>query len=342
MKKLDGRRLSRKTQEDIRLRTVARVRAGESPEVLAKALGFSRSAIYKWLSDYANGGKKALAAKPTPGKPSRLNTEHLRWIYKVVVGKNPLQLKLPFALWTRSQLIIAIKRKFGIEVGKTVLSRALEKLGLSFQRPLTRLHQQDPVIVQKWLEKDYPAIKKEAKAVGAEIFFGDESGLRSDYRLGKTLGARGQTPVLSRTSARFKLNMISAVSGTGSLRFMVTEKTVNGAVFIEFLKRLSHGARKPIFLIVDNHPIHKTKAVEEFVQKTDGKLKLFFLPPYSPDMNPDEMVWRQVKQHEVQRNLYDNQTALKQAVFKSLHRLQKCKDTLLSFFKTPTTVYASI
>lgn len=342
MKKQDGRKLNRKTLEEIRIRAVSRVKAGESPEDVANTLGFHRSGIYKWLADYKIGGKKALVAKPTPGKPSRLQAEHLRWIYKVVVGKNPLQLKLPFALWTRSQLIVAIQRKFGIKVGKTVVSRALKKLGLSFQRPLTKLHQQDPVIVQKWLKQDYPAIKKEAKAIGAEIFFGDESGLRSDYRLGRTLGVKGETPVLSRTSSRFKLNMISAVSGHGSLRFMVTDKNVNSAIFIEFLKRLLYGAKKPIFLIVDNHPIHKTKAVEEFIQKTKGKLKLFFLPAYSPDMNPDEMVWRQVKQHDVQRNLYDDQEALKQAVSKSLHSLQKCTETLLSFFKTPTTAYAAV
>lgn len=341
MNKQDGRRLSHETLEEIRVRAVAMVRAGESPEVVAKMLGFHRSGIYKWLAAYQTGGKKALKAKPIPGKPSRLGAQHLRWIYKTVVDKNPLQLKLPFALWTRQQLIVAIQRKFDIKIGKTVLSRALDKLGLTFQRPLSKMYQQDPVIVQKWLKTSYKAIQKEAKAAGAEIFFGDESGLRSDYRLGRTLGAQGQTPVLSRTSSRFKVNMLSAISGTGSLRFMVVESNVNGSIFIDFLKRLLHGADKPIFLIVDNHPIHKTKEVERFVESTKGKLKLFFLPPYSPELNPDEMVWRQVKQHDVQRNLYDNQNTLKHAALASLHRLQKCKETIVSFFRTPSTAYAA-
>ena len=237
MLKIDGRKLSHKTLEELRIRTVAQVEAGCHPDELARSLGLNRSTIYKWLQLKINGGDNALKAKPIPGRPGTLNDTHLKWLCKTLVDKTPQQLKLPFALWTRDQIIEAVKRKFGIKLSKSGLSRVLSKLGFTFQKPTVRYKQQDPVIVNKWLTADCPAIQEEAKKTGADIYFGDEASVSSTYALGKTIGKKGITPIVSRTTKRFRVNMLSAVSAKGYCRFMVTEKSGTAPVFITFLKR---------------------------------------------------------------------------------------------------------
>ena len=341
MKSQDGRKLSHKTLEELRIRTVARVKAGESPEVLAKALGLHRSTIYGWLLKYAKGGGKALKAKPVPGRPSKIESKHLKWISDTLKTKTPKQLKLPFALWTRDQLITAFDRKFGMKMSRSTVTRILDKLGFSFQKPAERFQQQDPVIVKKWLEEEFPKIKAEAQEKKAEIYFGDEAGACSKHPLNKTIGIKGKTPIIKRTGKRFKVNMISAISQKGACRFMVTKSTVNSAVFLEFLKRLVDGAERPIFLVLDNHPIHKTEQVKEFVESTQGMLKIFYLPPYSPELNPDELVWNDVKNHGLSRTLLSDEKALKSAVLARLHSLQKLPEKVMSFFRTQTTSYAA-
>lgn len=341
MLKIDGRKLSHKTLEELRILTVQQVEAGAHPDDMASSLGLNRSTIYKWLQRKISGGTEALKAKPISGRPPSLNEMHLKWLCKTLTDKTPQQLKLPLALWTRSQIIEALKRKFGLAVSKSALSRVLDKLGFTFQKPTVRFKQQDPVIVNKWLTSDYPAIQEEAKKVGADIYFADEAGVSSSYSLGKTIGKKGVTPVVHRTSKRFRLNMLSAVSAKGHCRFMVTEKTVNASVFVVFLQRLLVGATNPIFLILDNHPIHKSAVVQEFVAKNKDKLKLFFLPPYSPELNPDELVWNDVKNQGLSRHLVDNLETLKNLVYSRLFQLQKKTSKIVSFFKTPTTLYAS-
>jgi transposase len=338
--KIDARSLSHQTLEELRIRTVKQVEAGASPEVLYKALGISRSAIYKWIANYALGGAEALKAKPIVGRPSNLDAKQIKWLAKTLIEKTPNQLKFTFALWTRNLIIEVIKNKFGIKVSRSCVTRILSRLGYSFQKPTLRFKKQDPVLVNKWILEDYKQIKAEAKKVKADIYFGDEANVSTvNYKLAKTIGKKGVTPIVKRTSARFKVNMLSAVSMRGETRFMVTEKSVNTDVFIEFLAKLIKGATNPIFLILDNHPIHKSAKVAEFVAKQQGRLKIFYLPPYSPELNPDEQVWNHVKNHSLSRELIDNLKDLKYKVYSSLFRLQKMQDKVCSFFKTPTTAY---
>jgi transposase len=338
--KMDARGLSHQTLEDLRIRTVRQVEAGESPEVLYKALGISRAAIYNWLALYAHGGEEALKAKPISGRPPKLNANHMKWLSRILIDKSPNQLKFSFALWTRDLIMAALKNKFGLVVSRSCITRVLDKLGYSFQRPTVRFSKQDPVIVNKWIGEDYKKIKDLAKEEGADIYFGDEANVSSvNYKLAKTVGKKGETPVVKRTSQRYKVNMLSAVSPLGETRFMVTEKTVNADVVIEFLQRLIKGAPRPIFLILDNHPIHKSQKVKDFAEKSKEKLKLFFLPPYSPELNPDELVWNHVKNHEMSRHLTNDLNDLKSKVYSSLFKLQKMKNKVCSFFRTPTTAY---
>ena len=191
------------------------------------------------------------------------------------------------------------------------------------------------------VKEEYPKIRALARKQGADIFFGDEAGLRSDFHSGRTWALRGQTPIVSTTGARFGYNMISAISPRGAMRFMTVEGKVTAAVFIDFLKRLIHNWPRPVFLIVDGHPVHKSVAVSKFVASTEGKLQLFRLPPYSPELNPDEQVWNHLKNHGVGKLPIAGPDHLKRMVFLHLRKMQKLPSLVRSFFGMPETIYAA-
>src|SRR5574337_1156509 len=321
MEKRDGRSISHEAMEEIRIRAVQRVEAGESPEVVIKALGFSRGRIYDWLALYREGGLEALRAKPVPGAKPKLDGQALDWLYRTVALSNPQQFKLALS---------------EVSVG-----RLLRKLGLSPQRPLMRAYQRDPDLVADWIKNEFPRIRAEAKAAGAQIFFGDEAAVRSDYHSGTTWAPVGVTPAVKTTGARFKLNLISAISPKGQLRFMCTEGNVTAEVFIEFLKRLLQGSATPIFLIVDGHPVHRSAKVRQFVESLDGKLRLFRLPAYSLDLNPDEHVWAHLKGHKMGRSIINGPDQMKKLAMRFLRSLQKMPDLVRAFFRHPSTIYAA-
>ena len=329
----DGRRLDHKTREKIRIRAVKLVEQGQSPEQVIKALGFHRSCIYEWLGKYREGGTQALATKPLTGRPKKLNGRQMKKIYDIVTMKNPLQLKFEFALWTRDMVRDLIRDQFGVKLSLVSVGRLLKKMGLSPQKPLHRAYQQDPERVQQWLDNEFPKIKVLARKEKADIYFGDEASVRSDFHSGTTWAPKGQTPVVKTTGARFSVNMISAISPRGKLRFMTIDGRFNAAKFIDFLKRLIHNSEKPIFLIVDGHPAHKAKKVREYIEGTKGKLRLFILPPYSPELNPDELVWNNLKNHRVGRKMVTGPDDLKQKIISSLRSLQKMPRKIKGFFR---------
>jgi transposase len=341
VRKTDARKLDHKTLEEIRIRSVQRVQAGESPEVVIRAVGFSRACIYNWLAMYRAGGWSALKARALHGRPKKISGAQMQWLYATVVGKSPLQFRFEFALWTRGMLQILLRERFGLRLSVSSVGRLLAQLGLTCQRPLWRAYQQDSERVRRWREQEYPAIRALAKQAGAEIFFGDEAGVRSDYHAGTTWGVRGQTPVVAATGQRYGLNMMSAVSARGRLRFMVLKGKVNAARYVVFLKRLMHNAPRPVFLILDGHPVHKSRAVKTYAASTHGRLRLFYLPPYSPELNPDEQVWNHVKHHGVGRALLEGADHLKKFVRNRLRGLQKSPWTIRMFFLTPHTEYAA-
>lgn len=332
MRKNDGRKLDHKTLEAIRIRAVERVEAGESPEVVIQALGMSRARIYEWLAAHREGGYEALKAKKLFGRPPKLTGKQLDQLYRIVTTKNPMQLKFYYALWTRSMIREVIRDKFGVRMSDVSVGRLLKKLGLSPQKPLRRAYQQDPEAVDRWVNEEYPQIRKLAKREKAEIYFADEASVRSDYHSGTTWAPRGQTPVVASTGARFSLNLVSAVSPRGEMRFMTVKGRMNAATFIEFLQRLIKGAERPVFLVVDGHPTHRAVKVKKFVASTKGMLRLFFLPSYSPELNPDESVWNYLKNHHVGKATITGPDQFRALVLGTLRRIQKMPALVRSFF----------
>jgi len=251
-------------------------------------------------------------------------------------------MKFPFALWTSLMVAELIRRQFGINLSKASVCRLLNQLGLSPQKPLWRAFQQDHERVQKWINEEYPKIRALAREQKADIFFGDEAGVRSDFHSGKTWAVRGKTPVVGTTGARFSCNMISAVSPKGAMRFMLVKVRVTASVFVDFLKRLIHNWPRSVFLIIDGHPVHRSVAVSKFVASTEGQLQLFYLPPYSPELNPDEQVWNHLKNRGVGRHPVTGPDQLKRLIISHLRRVQRLPSLVRSFFNLPETVYAAI
>ncbi len=339
MMKLDGRRLDHATREQIRIRAVRRVEQGESPETVIEALGFHRSCIYEWLAKYREGGVDALRTRAIPGRPRKLTGPQLKKVYDVVTGKNPLQLKFEFALWTRDMVREFIRERFGVRLSAVSVGRLLRRLGLSPQKPLRRAYQQNSEAVEQWKRETYPAIRKLAKQHGATIYFGDEASVRSDYHSGTTWAPKGRTPIVRATGARFSLNLISVVSPRGEMRFMTVPGRLNGPKFIDFLKRLIHGAKGPVYLILDGHPVHRSGMVKRFVEATNGNLRIFYLPSYSPELNPDEQVWSHLKHHTVGRSMVTGPDDLKSKVLSALRSLQRTPRKIAAFFRHPDVAY---
>lgn len=342
MNEFDGRKINRKALEAIRIRAVKRVEAGESPEVVIKALGLTRPRIYEWIAKYREGGIEALRSSQASGRPPKLPGTALQKIYSLVVGRDPRQLKFPFALWTRSMVRELIRREFDVRLSDVSVGRLLHKLGLSPQRPVRRAFQQNQPLVVDWMVQDFPEIKRMALEAGADIFFGDEASVRSDYHSGTTWAPKGKTPVVVTTGARFKVNVISAISPKGELRFMATENNVNAKVFCEFLSCLLADATAPVFLIVDNHPVHRSEEVQKFVTAAKGKLRLFYLPPYSPELNPDELVWNYLKNHHTGRMSHGGKKEFHERVITIMQSLQQLKDKVKSFFRHPIIKYTEM
>jgi transposase len=343
MEKVDARSLSPKAQERLRQLAVKAVVDGKKQVEVAKLFGVTRRAISKWINLHRNGGTQALKAKPK-GRPK--GGSLLPWqsaqIAKTVVDHHPEQLKLPFYLWTREAVTKLIHRKFGIRVSVWTTGRYLKRWGFTPQKPVRRAVEQNPQEVRNWLEKEYPAIRRQAKREKAQIFWGDEMGLRSDHALGRSYGLRGQTPVIVATGKRFGCNMISAITNQGQLNFMVFKGRFISKVFLEFLNRLVRQSKRKVFLIVDRHSVHRSKKVKQWLQEQVDKIRLFFLPGYSPELNPDELLNQDVKSNTIRKNRPSQQDELVKNVRSYLRKRQMQAHIVAKYFHGKHVRYATV
>jgi transposase len=330
----------RRSTPEERLQAVQLLKEGNEAAVVARMFNVSRAMLFRWQQKYDQGGPVALETKKTAGPASRLSPTQLSKLYAIITGSDPRQLEFDFGLWTRKIIRELIRREFGVKLSEVQVGRLLNKIGLSPQRPLYRAYQQDPERVEEWKKSAYPKIRKLAAEEGASIFFADEASIRTDHHAGTTWAPVGQTPVVITTGERKSVNMISAISPRGELRFRVQEGKMNAGKFIDFLKALLDSVPGKIFLIVDGHPVHKAKKVSEFVkEKADGRLSIFFLPPYSPDLNPDEWVWNNVKNDRIGRSVIMSADDLKAKAIGALRRLQKLPGIVRGFLRDPKLAY---
>lgn len=309
--------------------------AGVGSDRIMKSLGLGRSTFFKWKKLYVAGGLDALAvAEVERSRSYALTDGQLAQLVSWLSHKNPDQFQFDFQLWTRKIVAQLLVDRFDVRMTPQGVGKLLRRLGFSPQRPLFRAVRQDPVEVERWRRLDYPAIARYAKKRDAAVYFADEASVRSDHHAGTTWARRGRTPVLADSGERVTVNMVSAVSPLGELKFRTLTGRFTSVQFIEFLDALAaDNDGRPLFVICDNSRVHKSKAVLEWLTATGHDIEIFFLPPYAPELNADEWVWNNLKNHTVGRAPIYRGADLHSIVEKGLRELAAKVETVEGFFR---------
>lgn len=314
---------------------------GHSPEAVIAILGLSRSCIYDWLNRFRDHGYDGLDTKKAPGAQPIVTQEMDEWLKKTILTSTPEDFGYDSNLWTCKLLAELLSNRYGINVMAETVNHHLKKIDLSYQKPSYRPEEQDPDKVEQFLTVEFPKIQRFAAKVGADIGFEDEASVDLRDHSGKTWGLRGETPEVVVTGKRGRYNILSVVTAKGKLNYHVTEHRINSNEYIEFLKQLLKGRKRPLFMITDNAPFHTSKAVRIFIWHNREKIRLYYLPTYSPELNPDEHVWEEIKDKKLGRKPIKNKLDLKKKVYAQLKSLQQRTSRVISFFHLPTTQYAA-
>lgn len=339
--KYDARKLSTEEQHLIRKIAVQRVFDGESAAEVTRSLGLGSRTIFPWLKIAREQGIDALAPKARPGRGRKLSPVEEQEVKRWVVGGDPRQHGFDFGLWTRQIVSDLIRERFGIELSVTSVGELLHRLGLTPQKPLRRAYERDEKAVKKWVKEVYPRIKAHAKKTGAELFWLDEASIRSDDPLQRTWGEKGKTPVVKTSGQRQSINAISALSNKGGFWYHIYNGKFTADKCVECFKEFQRGRKRPVILIVDGHPVHKSKKVLEFVEAQEGKLEMVFLPPYAPDLNPDELVWNHMRNIGTSKKPLKEGESLMNRAHKDLQSIKKNKRLLKSFFQESAVSFAA-
>jgi transposase len=275
------------------------------------------------------------------GEKRTLTPEQEKRIQKAIADKEPDQLKLPFALWTRITVQQLIKQLLSTDMPIRTVGEYLSRWGFTPQKPLRRAYEQNPQMVTKWLDEQYPAIAAKAKKEQAEIHWGDETGLCSDSQHGRSYAPRGKTPAIRLCAKRERINLISSITNQGKVRFMIYKKTMNAQLFIKFFERLIKDAGRKIYLILDNLRVHHSKIVKSWVEEHKDQIELFFLPSYSPELNPDEYLNCDLKAGVHSGVPARTKGKIESKALSHLRMLQKKPGRVVKYFKHPKIAYAA-
>jgi len=342
MATIDGRTLDHNTLEHIRIQAVRRViEDGESPSEVMRSYGLCRTTIYPWLRDFKDKGWEALAESIAQGPEPKLTDKQKQQVKRWILGKDPRQYGFDFGLWSRRIVQQLIQEKMGIEFCLTSVGKLLASMNITPQKPLRRAYERDPVAVALWEKETYPHLKKRAKRLGAKIFFSDEAGFQSDPVLGRTYGLKGHTPVVTTSGQRQSLNVISAVNARGEFWAVTYTGKLNAESFVVFLMDFMSSQSGKVFLVVDGHPAHKANLVKSYIQSLQGRLELHFLPPYAPDLNPDEFVWSYMKNNGVSKKPLKKNESLQSRIDQDLNGIKGNRKLVQSFFQAKSVAYVN-
>jgi transposase len=337
-----------------RRRTVMTLRAKGWPyETIAQHTGLSRTGVFNICKRIQAKGQVAIDDRPR-GRPvglsRKLTPEQETQVQKLITDKTPDQLRMDFALWNRLAVMQLIQDQFGIALTPQGVGKYLARWGFTPQKPIEKAYEQRPEAVQAWLDAQYPEIAQRAKAEGAEIHWGDETGLRSDDVRGRSYAPAGQTPQIRVGKRREGLSVMSTVTNRGKVRWKAFEGAINADILIDFMKRLVKDAKagatqtqgcNKVFLILDNLRVHHSKPVKAWLEENKEHIEVFYLPSYSPELNPDEMLNAHLKQVITTAAPARLKGDLKTAVTRQLRRLQKLPQLVKSFFQHAPVRYAA-
>ncbi len=343
MQIITKRRKSKQAQEETRLRLVFFLNKKQGTQKDAATIfGITERSVNKIWNKYKTEGRRSLYSKKRGVQGGKkINGKQAAEVRQLVKDKMPDQLKLSFGLWTREAVQQLILNKYSIELSRWQVGRYLKSWGYTPQKPITKAFEQNPERVKAWLKKEYPAIKKRAAKENATIYFEDEAGMRSDHQAGKSYAPKGETPVIKKTGQRFSLNMISAISNKGHVEFMILDGTFNGGVFLEFLVRLIKYKQQKIFLVVDGHSAHKTKAIKAWLEENNHRIELFFLPPYSPELNAQEYVNQDLKTNVIGKKRPINKAQMRNNVEEFMNKRKNDRRQVQKYFHVSHVQYAA-
>jgi transposase len=345
MERSDSRLLPVAVLNERRRRAVVLRLNGMTLDEVSQLCELSRNTVIEAMKAYREGGWDAVPVRehrgPAKGEGCLLDERQQEVIQGLICEHTPDEVGLPFALWNRAAVAALIERECGKALPVRAVGSYLQRWGFTPQKPLDRAYEQDPAAVQRWLDEEYPAIARRAKTECGEIYWGDETGLRSDDVRGRSYAPQGETPVVRPCHRYENVGLISAVTNRGAVRWMVLRKAINTALLIEFLRRLAREARRKVFLILDNLKVHKVPEVEDWLKQHREKIEVFYLPSYSPELNPDELLNADLKAAITTKAPARRKGELKKAVVRHLHRIAKSPDRVKKYFEHVPVRYAA-
>jgi len=340
-RKLTPRELSEKRKIAIRLRE-----KGMPNKEVAKIVGISAQTISTYYTRYKKEGRKVFKVK-SAGRPKDtgkiLSNEQEQRIIRLLIDKNPQQLKFKFALWTREAVKTLIKRELDIDMPISTVGYYLKRWQFTSKKPIKRAYERKDENTKRWLNEEYPKIKEEAKKENADIWWADETAcvsLPTNLKGYALIGSKHK-PVLSHPAKKFKINMISAITNTGKTMFSLYDESINIDRFIDFLQKVINSSDKKVYMIVDNLRVHHAKLVKAWIEEHKEHIAIFYLPPYSPEFNPDEYLNQDYKRNANKNNIPKNKEELKINTLNYMNDISKNQKKVANFFKHPSIVYAA-
>lgn len=344
MEKRDARRLGQQAQQEIRRQAIKMLKQGMKQVDVAAQLEVSRQHVGYWWKRYREGGMAALkeGRRGRPhGSGHKLTPEQESCIQKLITDKTPDQLKMKHALWTRDAVRELIRRRYGVDYALQSLSVLLKRWGFTPQKPLKRAYEQNRAQVKQWMEQTYPQIEAQARSENAEVYWGDETCVKPEAHNRRSYSPRGKTPVVRQPARRFHSSVISAINNRGKMHWMALKEALNAESFIAFLRQLIKHRKRKVFLIVDNLRVHHSKLVKAWLEENKHRIELFYLPSYSPELNPDEYLNNHLKRTVFDEGLPINKNQLDAMVQSAMLWINAVPDLVAAFFHHPKVKYAA-
>lgn len=342
---MDNRNLSTQELETLRRKAVEAVIVhGIEKSKVCKIFGFTRNSLRKYLKEYHSKGEESFKYAKRGVKlrtRSKITEKQEADLILAITTKTPDELGMEYTLWNSRAIHDYMKSILGVNYNRRTVRKIMTKLGFSSQKPIKLAYERDPKKIEKWLNETYPKIKSRASVEGARIYWGDEMGIQSTDNRGRSYGLKGKKPVIKKSGSRFKCNMLAAITPQGNMNWTVFENNFDAKKCIDFLRRLIKQAKQKVFLILDNHRVHHSKKVKAYIEKYKDKIQIFYLPPYCPDMNPQELLNQDVKANA---NHFKPLTSLKNLTINVRYYLTKVQFDefkIMGFFKKKEVAYAA-
>lgn len=340
----DARQLSDDVLKAFRLRALHGCEQGFTQAEVAKLLGVSHGTVSRWWHGYRSKGLDGIPTNRT-GRPigtgRTLSEEQADYIQHLIDTKSPSKLKIASPVWSRRAIRDLIIKQFGISIPIRTVGEYLKRWGYTAKKPRRHASDQDPKEVKRWLAINYPELVCKAKSEGAVILWCDEVGIAADSFARYAYARKGHRATIEVPKPHIRVNLISAISNTGLLRFMTYTEGMDAALFLVFLTRLIDAINAKIYLIADNLPAHQARKVQRWVAKHKNQIEIVPLPKYSPELNADEYLNNDVKDNVKALGLPDNQDRLRALIQSFMHRLRYCPGHVISYFLNPWVRYAA-